>query len=123
MAEQKPVIAVRTGRTEAAQRAAASHTFTAATPTVSGDALFHQAGVIPVEGLTDLLGAACLLSWQPLPLGARVAVVGNVGGIGVLAADTCAEHGLPLPVFEQRGKVSVVRRSATTDTELLRDLA
>ncbi len=97
MAQHKPVVAVRAGRTEAARRAAASHTAATATPVVARDALFGQAGVIPVDGLSQLLAVACLLSWQPLPQGNRVAVIGNVGGIGVLAADAAAEHGLSLP--------------------------
>lgn len=96
LAEQKPIIAVRAATTEAAQRAAASHTAAAATPGVTRDALFAQAGVIAVDSLTDAVSVAAVLSWQPVPAGDRVAIVGNVGGIGVLAADACASQGLQL---------------------------
>lgn len=97
LSERKPLLAVRTGRTEAAQRAAASHTAAAATPVVTRDALYGQAGVLPVESLTDIVSTAALLSWQPRPAGDRVMIVGNVGGIGVIAADACASNGLTLP--------------------------
>lgn len=92
----KPVVAVRTGTSEAAQRAAASHTAAAATPAVTRDALFRQAGVIAVDTPAELVGTLAALSWQPLPAGNRVAVVTNAGGAGVLAADASAVAGITL---------------------------
>lgn len=97
VARVKPVLAVRTGDTEVAQRAAASHTAATATPVVTRDALYEQAGVIAVDSIAELVGTAAALSWQPLPSGPRVAVISNAGGAGVLAADACLHHGLALP--------------------------
>lgn len=94
VARQKPVLAVRSATTEAGLRAAASHTAAAATPSASRDALFAQAGVIAVTTLSEAAGVLAVLAWQPLPRGDRVAVVGNAGGLGVLAADACLRHGL-----------------------------
>ncbi|MEQ7008297.1 GNAT family N-acetyltransferase [Actinopolymorpha sp. B17G11] len=107
LAERKPVLALRTGRTEAAQRAAASHTAATATPVVARDALFDQAGVISVDSLTQVLAVACMLSWQLPPQGNRVAVIGNVGGIGVLAADAAAERGLSLPELGEQTRATL----------------
>jgi acyl-CoA synthetase (NDP forming) len=90
LAQLKPVLAVRVGSSEAAQRAAASHTAAAATPAVTRDALFRQAGVITVDTPAELVGTLAALSWQPLPAGNRIAVVTNAGGAGVLAADAAA---------------------------------
>jgi acyl-CoA synthetase (NDP forming)/RimJ/RimL family protein N-acetyltransferase len=89
-----PVLTVISGRSDAGQRAAAWHTAAAATPLVTQEALFGQAGVIAATNLGELLEAAALLASQPLPLGHRVAIVSNAGGGGVLAADACADHGL-----------------------------
>jgi acyl-CoA synthetase (NDP forming)/RimJ/RimL family protein N-acetyltransferase len=89
-----PVLTVISGRSDAGQRAAASHTAAAATPLVTQEALFGQAGVIAATNLGELLEAAALLASQPLPRGPRVAIVSNAGGGGVLAADACADHGL-----------------------------
>jgi len=94
VARRKPVIAVRSASTAAGQRAAASHTAATATPAVSRDALFDQAGVTTVDSLSELSGVLAILAWQPLPPGSRVGIVGNAGGIGVLAADACQRHGL-----------------------------
>jgi acyl-CoA synthetase (NDP forming)/GNAT superfamily N-acetyltransferase len=92
----KPILAVRTGNSEAAQRAAASHTAAAATPSVTRDALFRQAGVITVDTPAELVSTLAALAWQPLPAGNRVAMVTNAGGAGVLAADASATAGITL---------------------------
>ncbi|MFD5075062.1 GNAT family N-acetyltransferase [Streptomyces sp. NPDC058371] len=92
-----PVLTVDAGRTDAGRRAAASHTAAAATPTMTRQALFTQAGITATRSVGELLETAALLHSQPLPTGTRVAVVTNAGGVGVLAADACAEAGLSLP--------------------------
>jgi acyl-CoA synthetase (NDP forming)/GNAT superfamily N-acetyltransferase len=89
-----PVLTVHAGRSAAGQRAAASHTAAAATPLVSREALFAQAGVIATRDIGELLDAAALLASQPVPAGGRVAIVSNAGGAGVLAADACTDAGL-----------------------------
>jgi acyl-CoA synthetase (NDP forming)/RimJ/RimL family protein N-acetyltransferase len=71
-----PVLAVQAGRSAARQ------------------ALFQQAGVIAVPGFGELTETAALLATQPVPAGGTVAIVSNVGGAGVLAADACTDNGL-----------------------------
>jgi acyl-CoA synthetase (NDP forming) len=102
LGQRKPVIALRTGTTAVAQRAAASHTAAAATPAATRDALYHQAGVIAVDTVTELIATTAMLCWQPLPAGSQVVILGNAGGAGVLAADACAMHGLSLPEPSER---------------------
>ncbi|WP_151478303.1 bifunctional acetate--CoA ligase family protein/GNAT family N-acetyltransferase [Streptomyces albicerus] len=97
VARRMPVLTVDAGRSDAGRRAAASHTAAAATPTMTRQALFTQAGVIATRTIGELLDTAALLHSQPLPTGSRVAVVSNAGGAGVLAADACAEAGLSVP--------------------------
>ncbi|WP_354637202.1 bifunctional GNAT family N-acetyltransferase/acetate--CoA ligase family protein [Kitasatospora camelliae] len=93
-----PVLTVDAGRSAAGRRGAASHTAAAATPTVTREALFRQAGITATRGIAELVETAALLHAQPLP-GTRgaVAVVSNAGGIGILAADACVEAGLSVP--------------------------
>jgi acyl-CoA synthetase (NDP forming) len=57
-----PVLTVEAGRSEAGQLAAASHTAAVATPLVTREALFAQAGIIAVPGLGDLIEATALLA-------------------------------------------------------------
>ena len=94
LAHRMPVLTVISGRSDAGQRAAASHTAAAATPLVTQEALFGQAGIIATANLGELLEAAALIASQPLPMGNGVAIVSNAGGGAVLAADACADHGL-----------------------------
>jgi acyl-CoA synthetase (NDP forming)/GNAT superfamily N-acetyltransferase len=89
-----PVLTVLAGRSAAGQQAAASHPAAVASPLVTREALFQQAGIIATESLGELLDVAALLATQPVPAGSHVAIVSNVGGAGVLTADSCTEHGL-----------------------------
>jgi acetyl coenzyme A synthetase (ADP forming)-like protein len=96
VSRKKPIVVLKSGRTAAGQRAASSHTAAMATSDTTTDALFRQAGVTRVESVRELFGTARLLASQPLPEGRRVAIVGNSGGPGILAADACAFAGLEL---------------------------
>jgi len=93
----KPIVALKSGRSTAGHRGTLSHTAAAATSDVVVDALFAQAGVIRVDTLSELFDTALVFADQPLPAGRRVAVVGNSGGPGILAADACEAAGLVLP--------------------------
>jgi acetate---CoA ligase (ADP-forming) len=93
----KPVVAVKSGRTSAGSRAAASHTGALATAEIASEALFAQTGMIRVDTVEELFDVANLLSRQPLPRGKRVAVLTNGGGPGIMTADACADRGLELP--------------------------
>ncbi len=104
-----PVLTVHPGGSAAGQRAATSHTAAAATPLITRDALFGQAGIIATTSLGELLEAAALFASQPLPAGDRVAVVSNVGGGGVLAADACADCGLRVAVLTRKTQARLRR--------------
>ena len=99
ISRQKPVIALKAGTTTAGARAAGSHTAALAGADTAVDALFHQAGVIRVGTLEELIDLAGLLSRQPPPAGPRVAVLTNAGGLGILCADACEASGLSLPAL------------------------
>jgi acetyl coenzyme A synthetase (ADP forming)-like protein len=96
VAEQKPIVAVKSGRSRAGARAASSHTGALAASDTVVDALFRQAGVIRTTTLEELFDVAALLAHQPLPAGSRIAVLSNAGGPAILAADACEANGLIL---------------------------
>ncbi|MBO3752735.1 GNAT family N-acetyltransferase [Streptosporangiaceae bacterium NEAU-GS5] len=93
----KPVLLVKSGRTDAGSAATRSHTAAAATPDIAVDALVRASGVIRLDTVQDLIDVARLLATQPLPTGRRVAIVGNSGGPEAMAADACERHGLAVP--------------------------
>jgi len=98
----KPIVALKSGRSAVGARATASHTGALlAASDVTVDALFHQAGVIRTDTLDEMLDVAELLAHQPLPDGARVAIVTNVGGPAVMCADRCESLDLHVPALSE----------------------
>jgi acetyl coenzyme A synthetase (ADP forming)-like protein len=94
VSRKKPIIAVKSGRTQAGSRAASSHTGALASSDVAVNTLFRQTGVIRVDTLEEMFAAASLLANQPVPKGRRVGIVTNAGGPGILAVDALESNGL-----------------------------
>lgn len=83
----KPVIAIKSGRHEQAAQAAATHTGALSGADRVADAALSRAGILRVRGLAELFDAAeTMARFSPLER-ARVAIVTNGGGAGVLAVD------------------------------------
>jgi acetate---CoA ligase (ADP-forming) len=99
VAHKKPIVAVKSGRSAAGSRAAASHSASLANLDIAVDALFEQAGVIRTATLEELFDVSAILSMQPVPSGPRVGVVTNAGGPAILLADACEARGLVLPTL------------------------
>jgi acetyl coenzyme A synthetase (ADP forming)-like protein len=104
VARKKPILALKSGRSQAGIRAASSHTAALASSDTATSALFHQAGVIRAETFEELLDTASLLAGQPLPGGNRVAIVTNAGGLAVVCADASEAAGLELPDLTEQTK-------------------
>jgi len=92
-----PIVAVKSGRTTSGRRAASSHTAALASSDFIAESLFSDAGIIRVNTLAQLFDVSRLLATQPIPNGNRIAIVGNSGGPGILAADACEGAGLQVP--------------------------
>jgi acetyltransferase len=90
---RKPVIVLKAGRTEAAARAAASHTGALTGSDAVFDAALRRAGVLRVDSIAELFQTADLLATQPPPRGRRLAILTNAGGPGALAVDMLVRHG------------------------------
>jgi acetyltransferase len=88
VALSKPIIVIKAGRSEAAAKAAASHTGSLAGSDEVLQAAFRRSGVLRVNSIGDLFHMAEVLAKQPRPKGPRLAILTNAGGPGVLATDT-----------------------------------
>ncbi len=95
--KKKPVVMLKGGRTQAGNRAAASHTGALASNIRIFEAASRQAGIVVVEQPMELLDLSAAFSSLPLPRGNRVAVMTLGGGWGVVASDLCVENGLTIP--------------------------
>lgn len=89
----KPIIVIKAGRTEAAAKAAASHTGSLTGSDEVLEAAFRRCGVLRVNSIADIFHMSEVLAKQPRPGGPRLAIVTNAGGPGVLATDALIADG------------------------------
>jgi len=96
----KPVVAIKSGVTQAGSRAVSSHTGSLAGSEQAYHAAFRQAGVLRAESMQSLFDIALAMGYQPLLKGERIAIVTNAGGPGILATDALERAGLSLARFK-----------------------
>jgi acetyltransferase len=101
VALSKPIIVIKAGRTEAASKAASSHTGAMTGSDDVFDAAVRRCGVLRVQSISDLFYMAEVLSKQPRPRGPRLTIVTNAGGPGVLATDALIPNGGELTPLSQ----------------------
>jgi acetyl coenzyme A synthetase (ADP forming)-like protein len=107
----KPVLVIKSGRTGAGAKAAASHTGALAGTEAVYDAIFQQSGIIRVESIDELFDFATAFAYKDesalgkrrrkVPHGNRVAIVTNAGGPGIVATDVTVSSGLQLSQLNQ----------------------
>jgi acetyltransferase len=99
VANTKPIIIIKPGRTEGAAKAAASHTGSLTGSDEVLEVAFHRSGVLRVNGIAELFYMAEVLGKQPRPNGPRLTILTNAGGPGVLATDALITNGGELAKF------------------------
>ena len=97
--QETPVVFIKSGRTEAGAKAAASHTGSIAGSERAYEAGLAQAGVIRADSASELFDYARVLAGQPLPDGESVGVVTNAGGLGVMTTDAIGGSILSMASF------------------------
>ncbi|MDH5374618.1 MAG: CoA-binding protein [Candidatus Bathyarchaeota archaeon] len=102
--KKKPILALKGGVTQESAKRARSHTASIAGSDQIFDAAFKKAGIIRVENIEELMNAAIALSKQPPMSGDNVAIVSNVGGPAILAADAVARNNLTLASLSEETK-------------------
>lgn len=107
-AVRKPVIVLKSGRTEAGKKAVSSHTASLAGNDEVNSAAFKQCGVIRARDNEHLFALARAFSKQPVPKGNGTLVITYTGSLGVAATDMLYLSGMRLaalePYFQQRLK-------------------
>ncbi len=101
---QKPMIAIKSGRSAAGARAAASHIGSLAGSDNAYEAIFRQSGIHRVETISELLDYAVAFAKQPLPNGNRIAIITNAGGPGIMATDSAIRHQLEIATLSDHTK-------------------
>ncbi len=102
VALSKPLIVIKAGRTEAAAKAAASHTGSLAGSDDVFDAAMKRVGVLRVDEIAELFDMAEVLAKQPIPQGPKLTILTNAGGPAVLATDAVSAHGAEIATLESQ---------------------
>ena len=108
--QTKPILALKGGATKEAARRALSHTASIAGSDIIFDAAFKKAGIIRVGNMEELLDAAVALSKQPPLCGDNIAIVSNVGGPAILAADAIVKNELKLAILSEKTRLEIEQR-------------
>lgn len=97
IAEKKPVVAVKGGRSIEGSRAVSSHTGALAGKDEIWDAAFRQANVVAVDTLEDLEATLSVFSKSPQPRSSNIGIIAISGGTSVIYTDLCIDRGLRVP--------------------------
>jgi acetate---CoA ligase (ADP-forming) len=96
VSKKKPIIALKSGRSEAGAKAVSSHTGSLAGSYQIYEAAFNQCGIIMALNVEEMFDIAKALAYQPVCKENSVAIVTNAGGPGVLCSDYCEMFGVNL---------------------------
>lgn len=97
--KKKPIVALKSGKTKAGARAAASHTGAIAGSDKIYETVFKQVGVVRAKDMEEFFDMGKALAFQPPTAGNNIAIVTDAGGPGIMAADECESKGLKIKSF------------------------
>jgi acyl-CoA synthetase (NDP forming) len=98
---KKPIVVIKSGRSVAGARAAASHTGAIAGSDKIYDAAFEQGGVIRAHDMEEFFDIGKALAMQPPAMGNNIGILTDAGGPGVMTVDECEALGLTVERFTE----------------------
>jgi acetate---CoA ligase (ADP-forming) len=104
VAVKKPVLGMRSGRTEAGAKASASHTGGLAGGRLSTELIFRKTGILTFRDVEEMCQAAMAFASQPIPQGNRVGLITDTGGPAIIATDELIDAGLELAPLSEKAK-------------------
>ncbi|MGE7603023.1 acetate--CoA ligase family protein [Peribacillus sp. NPDC097675] len=111
--KNKPIIVMKTGRSIAGSRAAASHTGSLAGSDKIYDAFFKQSGIVRADDYEDIISFSKLFLSNKLPSGRNTVIITSSGGRGINEADRCEEYGLTILPLSERTKEKIMSNIPT----------
>lgn len=97
------IAAIKSGITDAGQRATASHTGAMASADSAVEALFRKAGIVRCFGREELTTVASVFNYPKLK-GKNLAIITHAGGAGVMLTDALSGGGLSIPAIEGKAQ-------------------
>lgn len=105
--KKKPIILMKTGRSDAGSRAAASHTGSLAGSDKVYDGFFRQHGIIRAEDFDDIVAFSKIFNPEKLPTGKNTVIITSSGGRGINEADRCEGYGLNIMELSEQTKTAI----------------
>lgn len=105
--KQKPVLLLKSGKTQQGARAIASHTASLAGNNEILDGAMKQAGVIRLGGIEELVNNLMAFDWMPLPRGNRIALVTFSGAQSIMSIDIAMKENLALARFSEKANAHI----------------
>ncbi len=102
---KKPILAMRSGRTEQGAKAAVSHTGGLAGAGLSTELIFKKTGILTFRDEEEMCQAAIAFASQPIPKSNRVGIITDTGGPAIIATDSLVEGGLEMPELSEKAKL------------------
>ncbi|WMN11002.1 acetate--CoA ligase family protein [Marivirga salinae] len=91
---RKPIILLKSGRSESGKKAALSHTGSLAGEDGMISYFLEDCSVIRVNTMEEMFHSAMIMANQPVPKGDKLLVVTNAGGQGIMAMDSAEKYHL-----------------------------
>lgn len=110
LAAGKPVVALKTGVSEASARVVRSHTHSLAGTDAFYEALFERLGILRVRSAGELVEALKYLSLSPKPDARRLGILTCSGGDAAVAADCAERAGLAVPALARGQRDALARQ-------------
>ena len=107
VARQKPILAMKVGRTAEGAKAVSSHTGGMMKQDTAIELIFEKAGIVPFRNIEELCQSAIGFASQPVPAGNRVGMIANTGGPAIIATDELIENGMVMPPLAQQTATSL----------------
>ncbi|MFH1422208.1 MAG: acetate--CoA ligase family protein [Planctomycetota bacterium] len=101
VAAKKPVLGMKTGRTQEGAKAVASHTGGLMREDITTEIIFEKAGIVMFRDQENMCQAAIAFASQPAPKGSKVGMITNTGGPAIIATDILVEHGASIPTLSE----------------------
>ncbi len=105
--KKKPIVLMKTGRSSAGSRAAASHTGSLAGSDTIYDAFFKQSGIVRVDDYDDIITFSKLFLSNKLPKGKNTVLITSSGGRGINESDRCEALGLNIIPLSDETKTEI----------------
>lgn len=97
VAQEKPVVVLKGGRSAEGSRVVSSHTGALAGSREIWDAAFQQANVQTVRTIEEMVSTLSIFSLSPVPKSRRAGIIAISGGTSVIYTDLAVETGLQMP--------------------------